>query len=102
MVPVLKSLKSVKKGLGRVKGCISEGEQELEKSAAVFCVSASFWENGVHEADTNDVRSRGTYTDEVKEPQWEAPGVMVYPHQEMLDSIAFWRDGLMHVVCVLT
>lgn len=51
MVPVLKRLKSVKKCLGRVIGYISEGEQELEKSAAVFRVSASFWENGVHDAD---------------------------------------------------
>ena len=50
----------------------AEGEQELEKRAAVFRTSASFWENGVHEWETNDVRSRATYTEEVKEPQWQA------------------------------
>ena len=41
----------------------AEGEQELEKRAAVFRTSASFWENGVHEWETNDVRSRATYTE---------------------------------------
>ena len=50
----------------------AEGEQELEKRAAVFRTSASFWENGVHEWETYDVRSRATYTEEVKEPQWHA------------------------------
>ena len=54
----------------------AEGEQELEKRAAVFRTSASFWENGVHEWETNDVRSRATYTEEVKEPQWQASGFM--------------------------
>ena len=44
----------------------AEGEQELEKRAAVFRTSASFWEDGVHEWETNDVRSRATYTEEVK------------------------------------
>ena len=39
----------------------AEGEQELEKRAAVFRTSASFWEDGVHEWETNDVRSRATY-----------------------------------------
>eukprot|EP00434_Breviolum_minutum_P001519 symbB.v1.2.001338.t1/scaffold73.1/size366217/2 len=52
----------------------AEGEQELEKRAAVFRTSASFWEDGVHEWETNDVRSRATYTEEVKEPQWQARG----------------------------
>ena len=46
-------------------------EQELEKRAAVFRTSASFWEDGVHEWETNDVRSRATYTEEWKEPQWQ-------------------------------
>ena len=41
----------------------AEGEQELEKRAAVFRTSASFWEDGVHEWETNDVRSRATYTE---------------------------------------
>ena len=76
----------------------AEGEQELEKRAAVFRTSASFWENGVHEWETNDVRSRATYTEEVKEPQWQASGFMVCTRHEM--STAVWRGGLMHVVCV--
>ena len=61
----------------------AEGEQELEKRAAVFRTSASFWENGVHEWETNDVRSRATYTEEVKEPQWQASGFMVCTRHEM-------------------
>ena len=61
----------------------AEGEQELEKRAAVFRTSASFWENGVHEWETHDVRSRATYTEEVKEPQWQASGFMVCTRQEM-------------------
>ena len=36
----------------------AEGKQELEKRAAVFRTSASFWEIGVHEWETNDVPSR--------------------------------------------
>ena len=51
--------------------------------AAVFRTSASFWENGVHEWETNDVRSRATYTEEVKEPQWQASGFMVCTRHEM-------------------
>ena len=88
----------------------AEGEQELEKRAAVFRTSASFWENGVHEWETNDVRSRATYTEEVKEPQRQASGFMVCTAMRCscgtlnpfasLDSTAFWRGGLMHVVCV--
>ena len=61
----------------------AEGEQELEKRAAFFRTSASFWENGVHEWETNDVRSRATYTEEVKEPQWQASGFMVCTRHEM-------------------
>ena len=61
----------------------AKGEQELEKRAAVFRTSASFWENGVHEWETNDVRSRATYTEEVKEPQWQASGFMVCTRHEM-------------------
>ena len=61
----------------------AEGEQELEKRAAVFRTSASFWENGVHEWETNDVRGRATYTEEVKEPQWQASGFMVCTRHEM-------------------
>ena len=61
----------------------AEGEQELEKRAAVFRTSASFWEDGVHEWETHDVRSRATYTEEVKEPQWQASGFMVCTRHEM-------------------
>ena len=61
----------------------AEGEQELEKRAAVFRTSASFWEIGVHEWETNDVPSRATYTEEVKEPQWQASDFMVCTRHEM-------------------
>ena len=61
----------------------AEGEQELEKRAAIFRTSASFWENGVHEWETNDVRSTATYTEEVQEPQWQASGCMVSARHEM-------------------
>ena len=44
-----------------------EGEQELEKRAAVFRTSASFWEIGVHEWETNYVPSRATYTEKAKD-----------------------------------
>ena len=61
----------------------AEGEHELEKRAAVFRTSASFWEIGVHEWETNNVPSRATYTDEVKEPQWQASGFKVDTRHEM-------------------
>ena len=61
----------------------AEGEQELEKRAAVFRTSASFCEDGVHEWETNDVRSRATYTEVVEEPQWQASGFMVCTRHEM-------------------
>ena len=61
----------------------AEGEQELEKRAAVFRTSTSFWENGAHERETNDVRSRATYSEEVQEPQRQASGFMVGTHHEM-------------------
>ena len=61
----------------------AEGEQELEKRAAVFRTSALFWENGVHEWETNDVPSRATYTEKVKEPQWQASDFMVCTRHEM-------------------
>ena len=60
----------------------AEGEQELEKRAAVFRTSASFWENGVQEWETNAVRSRATYVEE-KEVQWQASGFMVCTRHEM-------------------
>ena len=54
----------------------AEGESKSWRSALQsFVTSASFWENGVHEWETNDVRSRATYTEEVKEPQWQASGL---------------------------
>ena len=57
--------------------------QELEKRAAVFRTSASFWEIGVHEWETDDVPSRATYTEKVKEPQWQASDFMVCTRHEM-------------------
>ena len=48
----------------------AEGEQELEKRAAVFRTSASFWEDGVREWETNNVRSRATYAEPAQAPQW--------------------------------
>ena len=61
----------------------SEGEQELEKRAAVFRTSASFWEDGVHEWETNIVRSRATYAEPAEEPQWRASDFMVCTRHEM-------------------
>ena len=61
MVPVLKSLKSVKKNFGKSNRLyFGRRARAGEERCSLFPVSASFWENGVHEADTNDVRSRGT------------------------------------------
>ena len=61
----------------------AEGEQELEKRAAVFRTSASFWEDGVHEWKTNNVRSRATYAEPAEEPQWRASDFMVCTRHEM-------------------
>ena len=89
----------------------AEGEQELEKRAAVFRTSASFWEDGVHEWETNNVRSRATYAEPAEEPQWRASDFIVCTRHEIVvvalqtllhfwTPTAFWRGGLMHVVCV--
>ena len=51
--------------------------------AAVFRTSASFWEDGVHEWETNNVRSRATYADPAEEPQWRASDFMVCTRHEM-------------------
>ena len=61
----------------------AEGEQELEKRAAVFRTSASFWEDGVHEWETNNVRSRATYAEPAQAPQWRASDFMVCARHEM-------------------
>ena len=61
----------------------AEGEQELEKRAAVFRTSASFWEDGVHEWETNNVRSRATYAEPAQAPQWRASDFMVCTRHEM-------------------
>ena len=61
----------------------AEGEQELEKRAAVFRTSASFWEDGVHEWQTNNVRSRATYAEPAQAPQWRASDFMVCTRHEM-------------------
>ena len=61
----------------------AEGEQELEKRAAVFRTSASFWEDGVHEWERNEVRSPGTYAEPAQAPQWRASDFMVCTRHEM-------------------
>ena len=61
----------------------AEGEQELEKRAAVFRTSASFWEDGVHEWETNNLRSRATYAEPAQAPQWRASDFMVCTRHEM-------------------
>ena len=61
----------------------AEGEQELEKRAAVFRTSASFWEDGVHEWETSNVRSRATYAEPAQAPQWRASDFMVCTRHEM-------------------
>ena len=61
----------------------AEGEQELEKRAAVFRTSASFWEDGVHEWETNNVRSRATCAEPAQAPQWRASDFMVCTRHEM-------------------
>ena len=60
-----------------------EGIQELEQRAAVFRTLASFWDVGVHEWQTNSVRSRATYAEEVQEAQWQEAGFMVCTRHEM-------------------
>ena len=55
------------------------GEQGLEKRRT----SASFWEIGVNEWETNDAPSRATYTEKVKEPHWQASDFMVCARHEM-------------------
>ena len=88
----------------------AEGEQELEKRAAVFRTSASFWEDGVHEWETNNVRRRATYADRRKNrsgehlTSWFAHAMRCSCGTSnsfaFLDSTAVWRGGLMHVVGV--
>ena len=81
----------------------AEGEQELEKRAAVFRTSASFWEDGVHEWETNNVRSRATYADPAEEPHLHTPWDVVVALQTLLHfwtQLLFGGGGLMHVVCV--
>ena len=61
----------------------SGGEQVLEKRAAVFRTSASFWEDGVHEWERNEVRSPATYAEPAQAPQWRASDFMVCTRHEM-------------------
>ena len=105
---------TVTSGMWHMKGGLfqmPEGEQELEKRAAVFRTSASFWEDGVHEWETNNVRSRATYAESAEERA--VASIWLHGlHTPMrcscgtsnsfafLDSTAFWRGGLMRVVCV--
>ena len=41
------------------------------------------WEDGVHEWETNNVRSRATYAEPAEEPQWRASDFMVCTRYEM-------------------
>ena len=61
----------------------AQGEQELEQRAPVFRTSASFWEVGVHEWQTNAVPSRASYTEEWQEAQWQASAFMVDTRHDM-------------------
>ena len=80
----------------------AEGGQELEMRAAVFRTSASFWEIGVHEWETNDVPSRATYTEEGKEPQWQGSGFMVCTRRNVLAALAGRSDACGVCVCGTT
>ena len=50
------------------------------RRASKSCRSAL---RGVHEWETNNVRSRATYADPAEEPQWRASDFMVCTHHEM-------------------
>ena len=90
----------------------AEGEQELEKRAAVFRIWASFWEDGVHEWETNNVRSRATLPMQNRRKHRSGEHLTSWFAHTMrcncgtsnsfafLDSTAFWRGCLMHMVCV--
>ena len=69
-------------GMWHMKGGLFQ-MRRASKSWAVFRTSASFWEIGVHEWETNDVPSRATYTEKAKEPQWQASDFMVCTRHEM-------------------
>ena len=73
----------------------AEGEQELEKRAAVFRTSASFWEDGVHEWETNNVRSRATYAEPAEEPQWRAASIWLHGLHTPWDVVVA-RQALLH------
>ena len=88
----------------------AEGEQELEKRAAVFRTSASFWEDGVHEWETTTcgagppMQNRRKHRSGEHLPSWFAHAMRcscgTSNSSAFLDSTAFWRGGLMHVMCV--
>ena len=60
-----------------------EGQQELEQRAPIFRILVSFWENGVHEWQTNAVPSRTPYIEARQEPQWQGSVFMVYTYHKM-------------------
>ena len=73
-------------GMWRIKGGLFQmrrASKSWRSALQSFALSASFWENGAHKWETNDVRSRATYTEEAKEPQWQASGFMVCTRHEM-------------------
>ena len=48
-----------------------------------FVLRPRFGEDGVHEWETNNVRSRATYAEPAEEPQWRASDFMVCTRHEM-------------------
>ena len=79
-----------------------KGEHELEQRAPVFRTLASFWEVGVHEWQTHAVSSRASYTEQLREAQWQSDVVAAVCSLawHLGTQLLFWRGGLMHVVCV--
>ena len=84
-----------------------------EARCSPFVLRPRFWEDGVHEWETNDVRSRATYTEEVKRTTVASVGLhglhtpmrcsrgTLKPFLHVWTQLLFWRGrSLMHVVCV--
>ena len=85
----------------------AEGEQELEKRAAVFLVLGD-WSARVGNkscAEQSHLHRRGERATVARvglhglRTPWDVVAAPL-PGLRLLDSTAFWRDGLMHVVCV--
>ena len=85
----------------------AEGEQELEKRAAVFRTSASFWEMNGRQTTCGagpPMQNRRKHRSGEHLTSWFAHAMRCSCGTSnsfaFLDSTAFWRGGLMHVVCV--